>query len=344
MKRIIAILFAILFTLTLTVNASAQTAESIWLTANATTYKTGETFNVALNASSAAPIQGFTFQIRYDPACLQPVNASSPIPGMNGLPLPQVAGLADGSYASTTPQTINGVLAEVRFTTLKECQTALALESAALAIRNAEGFAAPLPGILIGEKNLSLNIDREVVAPQPAQVESGSILPLTPPKKIQGNLVWMFGMIGLMLAVLAGSLMFGTFLMLRRRPASHSTKSRVIAAHPSPAVAPRVIASYPSPGALKATLHIKHGPHAGKSFSLVRFPIVIGRDPQNDICINDPHVIQHHAQIYSNRNGYYLRDLGGGTFINGHAVKSSAVVLHSGDVVRLGKSVLFVFG
>ena len=107
---------------------------------------------------------------------------------------------------------------------------------------------------------------------------------------------------------------------------------------------PKAKASNPSPGARKATLHIKHGPRAGKSFSLNKLPIVIGRDPQNHICINDPHVISHHAQIYSKQNGYYLRDLRGGTFINGHPVKSSTVVLGSGDVVRLGKSVLFVFG
>jgi pSer/pThr/pTyr-binding forkhead associated (FHA) protein len=96
--------------------------------------------------------------------------------------------------------------------------------------------------------------------------------------------------------------------------------------------------------AQKATLEIKHGPLAGKSFSLNGLPVLIGRDPQNDICINDPHVINQHAQIYSKKNGYYLRDLGGGTFINGQPVKSSTVVLHRGDVVRLGKSVLFVFG
>jgi pSer/pThr/pTyr-binding forkhead associated (FHA) protein len=105
-----------------------------------------------------------------------------------------------------------------------------------------------------------------------------------------------------------------------------------------------VKASNPSSRVRKAALHIKHGPQAGKSFSLNKLPILIGRDPQNEICINDPHVINHHAQIYSKRNGYYLRDLGGRTFINGHPVKSSTVALHAGDVVRLGKSVLFVFG
>ena len=65
----------------------AQSPESIWLVANTTAYKTGETVIVTVNGSSVTPVQGFTFQIRYDPACLRPVNASSPITGMNGLPL-----------------------------------------------------------------------------------------------------------------------------------------------------------------------------------------------------------------------------------------------------------------
>jgi hypothetical protein len=133
-------------------------------------------------------------------------------------------------------------------------------------------------------------------------------------------------MFGILFTILAASLIFGAFQLSRIGTVSIAKASK------------------PSPEAQKAALHIKHGPHAGKSFSLKKLPIVIGRDTQNDICINDPHVISYHAQIYSKQNRYYLRDLGGGTFINGHPVKRSTVVLRPGDVVRLGKSVLFVFG
>lgn len=139
----------------------AQSPETIWIAAGKTSFKTGETVIVTVNAISATPIQGFTFQLRYDPACLKPVNAASPMPGMNGLFLPQGPGLADASFASTTPQTANGILAEVRFTALGECQTTIAMESAALAIRNEAGFAAPLPGISIGENVISIYISRE---------------------------------------------------------------------------------------------------------------------------------------------------------------------------------------
>ncbi len=323
MKRFIAFVFAVLSAFSLVISASAQTAESIWLTASTTAYKTGETVIVAFNASSATPIQGFTFQIRYDPSCLKPVNASSPIPGMNGLPLPQLTGLVDGSYASTTPQAVNGILAEIRFTALKGCQTGLYLEDAVLVIRNAEGFAEPLSGVLIGERNVSLYIDKQVGVANSSQPESGSILPLEPPKADQGFPVWSIGIVAVFLVVL---LMFGVYKVFRTRKSYKEPKTS------------------PSTGIRRAALHIKHGPHAGKSIVLNRLPVLIGRDPQNDICINDPHVISRHAQIYSDRNGYYLSDLGGGTFINGHSVKNNVVVLNQGDVVKLGRSVLFVFG
>jgi hypothetical protein len=179
MKSASAFFLAFILTVFATLNASAQSAESIWLTANTTAYKTGETVIVSVNGASATPIQGFTFQIRYDAACLKPVNAASTVPGMNGLPLPQLSGLVDGSYASTTPQLVNGVLAEVRFQALKGCQTNLTLESAALAIRNSAGFAAPLAGVSIGQKNLALNIDKEAVTAQSEIPATGSLLPLS---------------------------------------------------------------------------------------------------------------------------------------------------------------------
>lgn len=179
MKPIRAFILAIIFTFFSIFRVNAQTAETIWITASTTSFKTGETVIVTVNALSATPVQGFTFQIRYDPACLQPINATSPISGMNGLQLPQTTGLVDASFASTTPQISNGVLAEVRFITLGGCQTNLTLESAALAIRNESGFAAPLTSVTIGETNVSLNIDKEKGVSQDLPL-SGTPLPLGP--------------------------------------------------------------------------------------------------------------------------------------------------------------------
>lgn len=160
MKKLALTLIA-LICLFVAVPVQAQASESIWITASTTSFKTGETVIVTVNGISAAPIQGLTFQITFDPACLKPVNAASPISGLNGLPLPQITGLVDASFASTTPQVANGVLAEVRFTTLGACQTNVTLQSAALVIKNESGFAAPLSGVSLGEKAIPLAISAE---------------------------------------------------------------------------------------------------------------------------------------------------------------------------------------
>lgn len=327
MKSITAFSLAILFTLAIVLNVSAQATESIWLTANTTAYKTGETVIAVVNAASTTPIQGFTFQIRYDPECLRPVNAVSTVPSMNALPLPQVSGLADGSYASTAPQAVNGVVAEVRFTALKGCQTNLTLESAALAIRNEAGFAAPLPGVAVDEKNVALNIDKEVVASQAPETLSGSVLPLEPPAATASK--YSGWIIALLIALIIG-VMFGAFKLFRIGVASTTSPKMAAFSRIAPSQMP--------------TLQIKHGPNSGKSFTLNKLPCFIGRDPINEICLNDPHVIGQHIKIFEKENGYYLMDLGGETFINGQAIRRSSTPLKSGDVVRLGKSALLVFG
>jgi len=231
--------------------------------------------------------------------------------------------LVDGSYASTAPQSINGVLAEVRFTTLKGCQTNLMLESAALAIRNEAGFAAPLAGVTLGEKNVALNIDKEVVEVQAAQPESGALLQLTPPPDTdQGIPGWLIGVVTILLVV--GGV-FVIYKRLQSEPAADATANNR--------------SSFRT-----ARLQIKHGPNAGKSITLTKLPVHIGRDAMNESRLDYPHIISQHARIFTAQNDYYLMDLGGETYINGKAIRKSSVVLKSGDVVRLGKSALFVFG
>ena len=331
MKRLFALFLTLMLAFIFVANAGAQSNDSIWLTGTTTGYKTGETVKVMLNASSATPIQGFTFQIRYDPACLKPVNASSPIAGMNGLQLPQLAGQVDGSYASTTPITVNGALAEIRFVTLGACNTNLTLESAALAVRSAEGFAAPLPGVTLGESTIALVIDKEVVSAQAAEPETGSLLALEPPAEKTGISGWL---IGLLVVVVIGALAaFGLSKLLRTNaPAVPPTKQTVKRATVKEAAAPT------------AVLYVKHGPQAGKSFPLNKLPVLIGSGVQNDICINDPHIIDEHVRIFAANNTFYLMDLGGETVINGKSIQMSSVILKPGDVVRLGKRSLFVFG
>jgi hypothetical protein len=328
MKSVTTFILAVIFAVVGVMNVSAQSAESIWLSASTNMFKTQETVTVNVNGTSATPVQGFTFQIRYDPSCLKPVNASSTVPGMNALPLPQTSGLVDGSYASTTPQIVNGVLAEVRFTTLGGCNTNLTLESAALAIRNESGFAAPLASVTLGERNINLSIDQEVAAVQPEVPVTGAVLPLEPTVVNRvNNYGWAIGMLAVLFVLGCLYVAFKYFKLGNNANTPVSKAQRKA-----------------SSASQYAMLHMKRGPQAGKSIVLKQMPIGIGRDPRNEVCLNDPNIGIQHARIFTSNNDYYLMDLSGNTYINGQAVRNSSVILKPGDVVRLGKSALFVFG
>jgi hypothetical protein len=213
MKYSASIITAVIVSLFSVFMVRAQASETIWMTASATSFKTGETATLSINANSATPIQGFTFQIRYDPACLHPENATSPVPGMNGLLLPQTEGLVDASFASTTPQTANGILANVYFTTQGQCQTSTVLESAALVVKNEAGFASPLTGIAIGEKTVSLIIDSALGTPQ-EPVLYGTPLPLGVQPPPQTSFALPTGTM-IVLAILGILILVGIFILIR---------------------------------------------------------------------------------------------------------------------------------
>ncbi len=214
MKNLFVLFLLIVVSFTSAITVHAQAPETFWIQSNAAAFKTNETVTVTVNAISATPIQGFTAQIRYDPACLQPLNGTSPISGMNGLAVPQQAGLADVSFASTTPLTVNGVLAELRFTALKSCQTSLTLESAALVVRNEAGLAAPISGITLNQNPVTLTIDSASGNPQP-EVKGPSVLSLAPAAVAKASpLNWrMMGLLGLTVIVVAS--IIGLFTVLK---------------------------------------------------------------------------------------------------------------------------------
>lgn len=209
MRRILTLLILTLC-LCLTVPVHAQTPESIWITASAESFKTGETLIVTVHAVSGTPIQGFTIQVRYDPACLRPLNAASPIAGMNGLLLPQSNGLADATFASTAPQMANGILAEVRFETLGACQTNLTFERASLAIKNEAGFAAPLEGITVEEKVIPLAISGEQGTAQDVPL-LGTPLPLD----VESEASSLSSEMTLVLAIIGAFILIGIFVLIR---------------------------------------------------------------------------------------------------------------------------------
>lgn len=68
--------------------------------------------------------------------------------------------------------------------------------------------------------------------------------------------------------------------------------------------------------------------------------VTIGREPDNDICINNLAVSRHHAEITLDGGKYFIKDLASanGVFLNGS--KTSYSELSPGDIVNIGKYAL----
>ena len=94
-----------------------------------------------------------------------------------------------------------------------------------------------------------------------------------------------------------------------------------------------------------AWLIILEGPRAGRLFRLNTEGTSIGRDPQNDIILDDEAVSRQHAKVRAEENEegelqFFIYDLAtaNGTFVNGEQIVKQA--LSDGDVVEMGKTKL----
>lgn len=86
------------------------------------------------------------------------------------------------------------------------------------------------------------------------------------------------------------------------------------------------------PRAPKAALEQRDGP----AVSLGPDPVLIGRDPQNDVVLDDRRVSRKHAEIRLRLGRYTLYDLQStnGTYVNGRRVAEK--VLDDGDKISVG--------
>src|SRR5579862_9687527 len=96
-----------------------------------------------------------------------------------------------------------------------------------------------------------------------------------------------------------------------------------------------------APVAGELNLEVIEGPDAGKQIAVDR-PIVIGRDPQSDLVLEDGEVSGQHARITPSPDGSAtVEDLesANGTFLNENELMGPAH-LDPGDHLLIGVSVL----
>jgi signal transduction histidine kinase len=94
------------------------------------------------------------------------------------------------------------------------------------------------------------------------------------------------------------------------------------------------------PGWIVPRLIVIKGADEGKQFDLTQPVLAVGRDASNPLRLHDTEVSRRHAEFRLTDGEYHLVDVGSanGSFINDQAVRDA--VLHSGDHIQIGQTIL----
>jgi pSer/pThr/pTyr-binding forkhead associated (FHA) protein len=86
-----------------------------------------------------------------------------------------------------------------------------------------------------------------------------------------------------------------------------------------------------------AILLVQEGNSPKTQWPLVEAKIVIGREDDSDVQINDRQVSRQHAEIARTLEGYTIRDLNSknGTFLNGEPVAQEPRLMRNGDQIGI---------
>ncbi len=147
-------------------------------------------------------------------------------------------------------------------------------------------------------------------------------------------LLWVFV---LSVASVLRSDLYGTRVVTRRPLGAKGGRRRLRQKQPEPET-PRPA---PRAGRLPSKLVITTGPLTGTSLPLRDSGMLIGRNPECDLVLDDEFASGRHARILRARDGWYVEDLGStnGTFVGQYRV-GDPVPLQTGGQVRIGRTVI----
>lgn len=89
------------------------------------------------------------------------------------------------------------------------------------------------------------------------------------------------------------------------------------------------------------SLAVTEGSLAGTTINLTGTPILVGRNPEATLVLDDDYASGRHARIYPDGGRWYVEDLGStnGTFL-GRERLSGPTVLSAGSTLRIGQTVI----
>ena len=93
----------------------------------------------------------------------------------------------------------------------------------------------------------------------------------------------------------------------------------------------------------QALLLVKRGPNEGSTFLIESERTTAGRDPSNDVFLDDVTVSRKHAVVERRADAFFVKDAGSlnGTYVNGERVEMTK--LASGDEIQVGRFKLEFF-
>ncbi len=91
-------------------------------------------------------------------------------------------------------------------------------------------------------------------------------------------------------------------------------------------------------------LTVRTGPVPGAIYKISEPEISIGREPSNQIALNDLEVSRRHARLIQQAGSYVFQDLGStnGSFVNGKRLMGPHL-LRSGEAITLGQNVNLIY-
>jgi pSer/pThr/pTyr-binding forkhead associated (FHA) protein len=151
-------------------------------------------------------------------------------------------------------------------------------------------------------------------------------------------LLWIF--VFSVVGVLRGDL-YGTRVLTRGKPSSTHRATREPLARAEPATEP--VAAKASRAAAKripTTLTVTEGSLAGTTLSLMDSGVLLGRNPECTLVLDDDFASGRHARIFRRDAGWFVEDLGStnGTFL-GSSRLTEPMPVEVGSTLRIGKTI-----
>jgi predicted component of type VI protein secretion system len=149
-------------------------------------------------------------------------------------------------------------------------------------------------------------------------------------------LLWIF--VFSIVGVLRGDL-YGTRVLTRGKPGAPRRPAAKPVAKASPPVRPAVL---PSRAGRRqpTTLTVTEGSLAGTTLSLMDSGVLLGRNPECTLVLDDDFASGRHARIYRRDAAWFVEDLGStnGTFL-GSSKLTKPMPLEVGSTLRIGKTI-----